>query len=44
MRAINRLMCVGEGMRFAPGSLAVAASEWLLAHSDPEWLDLVGSY
>ena len=42
MRAINRLMCVGEAMRFAPGSLAVGASEWLLIHSDPEWLDRYG--
>lgn len=42
IRAINRLMCVGEAMRFAPGSLAVVAGEWLLAHSDPEWLDRYG--
>jgi transposase len=42
VRAINRLMCVGEAMRFALNSLAVAASEWLLAHSDPEWLDRYG--
>jgi len=42
VRAINRLMCVGEAMRFALNSLAVAASEWLLAHSDPEWLDRFG--
>ena len=36
VRAINRLMCVGEAMRFALNSLAVVAGEWLLAHSDPE--------
>ena len=42
VRAINRLMCVGEAMRFAPGSIAVVAGEWLLAHSDPEWLDRYG--
>jgi transposase len=42
VRAINRLMCVGEAMRFALNNLAVAASEWLLAHSDPEWLDRYG--
>jgi len=42
VRAINRLMCVGEAMRFALNSLAVAAPEWLLAHSDPEWLDRYG--
>lgn len=38
VRAINRLMCVGEAMRFAPGSLAVVASDWLLEHSDQAWL------
>src|SRR5215469_10727729 len=42
VRAINRLMCVGEAMRFALNSLAVAAPEWLLAHSDPERLDRYG--
>ncbi len=38
VRAINRLMCVGEAMRFALNSLAIVAGEWLLAHSDPQWL------
>src|SRR5215467_7255921 len=42
VRAINRLMCVGEAMRFALGSLAVVAGQWLLAHSDPEWMDRYG--
>ena len=42
MRAINRLMCVGEAMRFALTSLAMVAGEWLLAHSDPEWVDRYG--
>ncbi len=42
VRAINRLMCVGEAMRFALNSLAVVAGAWLLAHSDPEWLDRYG--
>jgi len=42
VRAINRLLCVGEAMRFALNSLAVGASDWLLAHSDPEWLDRYG--
>ena len=35
-------MCVGEAMRFAPGSLAVVAPEWLLAHSDAEWVERYG--
>jgi transposase len=42
VRAINRLMCVGEAMRFALNSLAIVAGEWLLAHSDPEWVDRYG--
>jgi len=42
VRAINRLMCVGEAMRFALTSLAIEASDWLLAHSEPEWLDRYG--
>src|SRR5205823_4461256 len=39
---INRLMCVGEAMRFALNSLAIVAGDWLVAHSDPEWLDRYG--
>ena len=42
VRAINRLMCVGEAMRFALNSLAVVAGAWLLALSLPEWLDRYG--
>src|SRR5579884_1900231 len=42
IRAINRLMCVGEAMRLALNSLAVVAGEWLLAQSDPEWVDRYG--
>lgn len=38
IRAINRLMCVGEAMRFALNSLAVAAGDWLLAYAEEEWL------
>lgn len=38
IRAINRLMCVGEAMRFALNSLAVVAGDWLLAHTEEEWL------
>jgi transposase len=42
VRAINRLLCVGETMRFALGSLAVVAGEWLLAHSDLTWVERYG--
>lgn len=42
IRAINRFMCVGEAMRFALNSLAVVVPEWLLAHSDAEWVERYG--
>ncbi len=42
VRAKSSLMCVGEAMRFALNSLAVVAGDWLLAHSDLEWLDRYG--
>jgi transposase len=42
VRAINRLMCVGETMRFALNSLAVVAGDWLLEHSDEAWLHRYG--
>ena len=42
VRAMNRLMCVGEAMRFALNSLAIVAADWLLAHSDASWLDRYG--
>ncbi len=37
VRALNRLMCVAETMRFALNSLAVVAGDWLLQHSDEAW-------
>jgi transposase len=42
VRAINRLMCVGEAMRFALNSLAIVAEDWLLAQSDSAWVDRYG--
>ncbi len=42
IRAVNRLECVGETMRAALNSLAVAAPDWLRAHSDPVWVDRYG--
>jgi transposase len=42
IRAVNRLECVGETMRAALNCLAVAAPDWLRAHSDPEWIDRYG--
>jgi transposase len=42
VRAINRLECVGETMRQALNSLAVVAPQWLLAHSQAEWLGRYG--
>ena len=42
VRAINRLMCVGEAMRFALNSLATVAPDWLLSHDHPEWVERYG--
>jgi transposase len=42
VRAINRLMCVGEAMRFALNSLVVVAGDGLLEHSDAAWIERYG--
>jgi transposase len=42
IRALNRLECVGETMRHALNTLAVAAPDFLLAHSQAEWVDRYG--
>jgi transposase len=42
IRAINRLVCVGETLRHALNCLAMVAPEWLLEHSQPEWVDRYG--
>jgi transposase len=42
IRAINRLVCVGETMRFALNSLATIVPDWLLEHSQEEWVDRYG--
>ena len=42
IRAINRLVCVGETLRHTLNGLAIVAPEWLHAHSLPEWVDGYG--
>src|SRR5256885_5605142 len=42
IRAINRLVCVGETLRHALNCLAIVAPESLLDHSMPEWVDRYG--
>lgn len=42
IRGINRLECVGETLRAALNVLATAAPEWLLAHSQAEWVKRYG--
>lgn len=42
IRAINRLVCVGETLRHALNCLAIVAPEWLLEQSQPEWADRYG--
>jgi transposase len=42
IRALNRLEAVVETMRHALNALAVAAPDWLRAHSRSEWVDRYG--
>ena len=42
VRALNRLEGVGETLRHALNCLATVAPEWLLAQSQPEWLQRYG--
>lgn len=43
VRTMNRLERVGETLRAALNSIAVAAPEWLRAVADPEWFKRYGS-
>jgi transposase len=42
IRALNRVLCVWETMRAAPGSLAVVAPDRLRAHSQQELVERYG--
>jgi len=42
IHALNRLECVGETLRHALNSLAVAAPEWLLTQVTRDWFDRYG--
>jgi transposase len=42
IRTLNRLECVGETVRHALNSLAVAAPDWLRPHLDPAWAERYG--
>lgn len=39
IRAVTRLECAGETLRAALNALAVAAPDWTIAHSQPEWVE-----
>ena len=39
IRAVTRLECVGETLRAALNALAVAAPDWLIDRSRPEWVE-----
>ena len=39
IRALNRVLCIGETLRHALNCVAIVAPEWLLAHSQPEWVE-----
>jgi transposase len=42
IRALNRLLCVGETLRSTLNCLALVAPSWLREHSRPEWVDRYG--
>lgn len=42
IRTLNRLECVGEALRHALNSLAVAAPDWLQPHLDSAWAERYG--
>ncbi len=42
IRSLNRLELVGETLRHALNTLAVAAPAWLLLHNQPEWVERYG--
>ena len=39
IRAVTRLECAGETLRAALNALAVAAPEWTVTYSQPEWVE-----
>jgi transposase len=39
IRALNRVLCVGETLRHALNCLALVAPDWLRMHSSAEWVD-----
>src|SRR5215471_11803551 len=39
IRALNRVLYVGEPLRHALHCLAIVAPDWLRAHSQPEWVE-----
>jgi transposase len=43
IRVLNRLELIGETLRHALNSLAVAAPDWLRAQVSPEWFDRYGT-
>lgn len=42
-RAMSRLECVGETMRFTLNNLATPLPGWLTKHLQPEWVARYGS-
>lgn len=43
IRALNRVLCVGETLRSALNCLALVAPDWLRAHSSADWVDRYGT-
>jgi transposase len=42
VRSLNRLGCAIETLRVALNALAVAAPDWLRAHTEPSWIERYG--
>lgn len=42
IRALNRLLCVGETLRYVLNCFSVVALSWIHEHSQPEWVDRYG--
>lgn len=43
IRALNRIECVGEAIRYALNTLAIVAEDWTLGNTSPDWVEKYGT-
>ena len=43
IRALNRIECVGEAMRYALNTLSLVAPDWTLCNTPPDWVERYGT-